>query len=195
MADILSEFSFLTDGVMFFLSEGGWKNLIMWVIGGLLIFLAIKKDMEPSLLLPMGFGAILVNIPVQRSFKSDNWTNRYLRRYPVKRHNRMALPCGNRGFGGNATASVCRIGAMIDFGPLLSNPKMLFFGGAAQFGIFFTIIVATLLGFDIIDRGVNRNHRRGLTDLLQYLYRRCSRKQIYWVLLPLRHTHIWPLCP
>ena len=47
MADILSEFSFLTDGVMFFLSEGGWKNLIMWVIGGLLIFLAIKKDMEP----------------------------------------------------------------------------------------------------------------------------------------------------
>ena len=151
MADILSEFSFLTDGVMFFLSEGGWKNLIMWVIGGLLIFLAIKKDMEPSLLLPMGFGAILVNIPYSGVLNQIIGQTDTFAGIPSNGIIEWLYHVGIEASEAMPLLLFVGIGAMIDFGPLLSNPKMLFFGGAAQFGIFFTIIVATLLGFDIID--------------------------------------------
>ena len=113
------------------------KMLVMWVIGGLLIFLAIKKEMEPTLLLPMGFGAILVNLPlggagavVQHIFDIG---------ISEKAHELMPL------------VLFIGIGAMIDFEPLLTNPKLMFFGAAAQFGIFFTIMLASLLGFDVAD--------------------------------------------
>lgn len=151
IASVWSEFSFLTDGILYFFQSGGWKNLIMWVIGGLLIYLAIKKDMEPALLLPMGFGAILVNIPFSgvlnqvigqtESFAGISATGiiEWLYRVGIELSEAMPLLL----FVG--------IGAMIDFGPLLSNPKMLFFGGAAQFGIFFTISMAVLFGFDLVD--------------------------------------------
>ncbi len=119
-----------------------WQMLVMWVIGGALIYLAIKKDMEPTLLLPMGFGAILMNLPMP-------------------------------GAGIEGVASVIEelfdagianelfplllfigIGAMIDFGPLLSNPRLLLFGAAAQFGIFFTFwLAAYVFGFDLKDAG------------------------------------------
>lgn len=117
-----------------------WRHVVMWLIGGLLIWLAIKKDMEPTLLLPMGFGAILVNLPlsgvvtqgeeigvIDLLFKSgiDNEL------FP------LLLFVG--------------IGAMIDFGPLLTNPKLMIFGAAAQFGIFFTISLAALCGFELKD--------------------------------------------
>ena len=133
--------SFLADGVRAI----DPRQLVMWLIGATLIYLAIKKDYEPALLLPIGFGAILVNIPLSNMVDQD-------------------IP----GFGpvkgiidflfekGIATEIFplllfVGIGAMIDFGPLLSNPKMLFFGAAAQFGIFGTLLVAVLLGFDIKD--------------------------------------------
>lgn len=108
------------------------KLLIMWAIGGILIFLAIKKEMEPSLLLPMGFGAILINLP--ESGAKDvidalfNVGIEYHELFP------LILFIG--------------IGAMIDFEPLLTNPKLMFFGAAAQFGIFFTLGMASLLGFE-----------------------------------------------
>ena len=111
-----------------------WQMAVMWVIGGVLIYLAIKKDMEPSLLLPMGFGAILVNLPFSGAVETlDTLFNAGIANelFP------LLLFIG--------------IGAMIDFGPLLSNPKMLLFGAAAQFGIFFTLSMASLLGFDIKD--------------------------------------------
>lgn len=151
LASVWAEFSFLTDGIMYFLQSGGWKNLVMWGIGGLLIYLAIKKDMEPALLLPMGFGAILVNIPFSgvldqvigqtETFAGIHATGIIEWLYRIGIEVSEALPL----------LLFVGIGAMIDFGPLLSNPKMLFFGGAAQFGIFFTISAATLLGFNLVD--------------------------------------------
>ena len=111
-----------------------WQMVVMWLIGGALIFLAIKKEMEPALLLPMGFGAILVNLPF--SGATEVLDTLY-----------------NAGIGNELFPLLLfiGIGAMIDFGPLLSNPKMLLFGAAAQFGIFFTLSAASLMGFDLTD--------------------------------------------
>ena len=110
-------------------------HIIMWAIGGLLIYLAIKKEMEPSLLLPMGFGAILVNLP----FSGAQAVIDHIFEIGINSHELMPL------------VLFIGIGAMIDFEPLLTNPKLMLFGAAAQFGIFFTMFVATLLGFDIYD--------------------------------------------
>jgi len=110
-----------------------WQQLLMMAIGAVLIYLAIRKDMEPTLLLPMGFGAILVNLPFANTEAIETLFNAGIASelFP------LLLFIG--------------IGAMIDFGPLLSNPKMFLFGAAAQFGIFFTLSMASLLGFDLKD--------------------------------------------
>jgi oxaloacetate decarboxylase beta subunit len=130
----VGQFSFLVSGV----SAVSWKMLVMWAIGGLLIWLAVKKDFEPSLLLPMGFGAILVNLPFTGVLGNSGIIT-WLFQKGIAASEAMPLLL----FVG--------IGAMIDFGPLLSNPRMLLFGGAAQFGIFFTILLAVLLGFPMKD--------------------------------------------
>ncbi len=104
----------------------GWKQVVMWAIGGLLIFLAIKFDMEPTLLLPMGFGAIIVNIPVI---------------YDGALSTLFQAGISNELF---PLILFIGIGAMIDFGPILSNPKLMIFGAAAQFGIFLTFSLASL---------------------------------------------------
>ncbi len=132
----MSDFGFLTNGVVFLASNP--KMLVMWVIGGLLIWLAIKKDFEPALLIPMGFGAILVNLPLP-GVVGDTGIVRWLFEKGIAASEAFPLLL----FVG--------IGAMIDFGPLLSNPRMLLFGGAAQFGIFFTVCMAVLLGFPLKD--------------------------------------------
>lgn len=120
-----------------------WQMLIMWAIGGLLIFLAIKKEMEPSLLLPIGFGAILVNLPMSGAITQivDGVTEK------------GALSVlYDAGIANELFPLILfiGIGAMIDFGPLLSNPKLMIFGAAAQFGIFFTLCLASMF-FDIND--------------------------------------------
>ena len=120
------------------------QQVIMWIIGGLLIYLAIKKGMEPTLLLPMGFGAILVNLPF--SGVIDQFYNGELEEGAIDVLFRAGI--SNELF---PLLLFIGIGAMIDFGPLLSNPKMLLFGAAAQFGIFFTLGLAVLLGFDLKD--------------------------------------------
>ena len=121
--------------------SGGWKLVAMWIIGGLLIYLAIAKDMEPSLLLPIGFGAIIMNLPgiVNASGEIVN-----LKTLEVLYNNGIA----NELF---PLILFIGIGAMIDFGPLLANPKLMIFGAAAQFGIFFTFFMASLCGFNISD--------------------------------------------
>ena len=135
---------------MEFLWEGllsiTWQQAVMYVVGAVLIWLAIKKDYEPSLLLPMGFGAILVNLPssgvlnqVMEGVGETHGIIQWL--FEVGISVSEAFPL----------LLFIGIGAMIDFGPLLSNPKMFLFGAAAQFGIFMTIALATLLGFDIKD--------------------------------------------
>ena len=109
------------------------RQIVMWIIGGILIFLAIKKEMEPTLLLPIGFGAILVNLPVLGEVEA--LTTLY--------HAGIA----NELF---PLILFIGIGAMIDFGPILTNPKLMVFGAAAQFGIFFTLCMASMF-FDLND--------------------------------------------
>ena len=110
---------------------------VMWLIGAVLIYLAIVKDMEPTLLLPMGFGAILVNLPFSGAVGEEG----------------ALTVLFNAGIANELFPLILfiGIGAMIDFGPLLSNPKLMIFGAAAQFGIFMTLSLATLFGFDIKD--------------------------------------------
>ncbi len=119
------------------LSLGGM--IIMFVIGGVLIWLAIKKDYEPALLLPIGFGAILANIPLNTITGEDGV-------FGFLYENTIA----NELF---PVLIFIAVGAMIDFAPLFQTPLMLFFGAAAQFGIFATMMVALLLGFDLPEAG------------------------------------------
>ena len=133
---------FLFEGIM----AVTWKQIVMYVIGILLIWLAVRKEYEPSLLLPMGFGALLVNLPMtgvldqvlQGGIESRGiitWL------FDVGISASEAMPI----------LLFIGIGAMIDFGPLLSNPVMFLFGAGAQFGIFAAILLAALLGFDLKD--------------------------------------------
>lgn len=133
---------FLVEGIM----SLTWKQIIMWFIGALLIYLAITKELEPSLLLPMGFGAILVNIPMSgvlnqtlEGIGSVQGIIDWLFEIGINASEAMPL------------LLFIGIGAMIDFGPLLSNPRLLLFGAAAQFGIFATITVASLMGYGLAD--------------------------------------------
>ena len=123
-----------------------WQQAVMYAVGLLLIYLAIEKDYEPALLLPMGFGAIRVNIPfsgaLNQMMEGVGETHGIVQ---------WLFETGIEASEAFPLLLFIGIGAMIDFGPLLSNPKMFLFGAAAQFGIFFTIVVAAFLGFDIRD--------------------------------------------
>lgn len=134
---------FMLDGILA-LGEN-WRMLAMWAIGGLLIYLAIKKDFEPALLLPMGLGAILVNIPFSGVLNQE---------IPgVGPVEGIVQWLFDKGIATEAMPLLLfiGIGAMIDFGPLLASPKLLLFGAAAQFGIFFTFSMAALAGFQLND--------------------------------------------
>ncbi len=133
---------FLTAGILALT----WKELVMFAVGGLLIYLAIAKDFEPALLLPMGFGAILVNIPFSGVLDQIMGNN-------VEAHGiiQWLFDVGIEASEAMPILLFIGIGAMIDFGPLLSNPKMFLFGAAAQFGIFIAICAAALMGFDLRD--------------------------------------------
>ena len=110
-----------------------WQMVVMWIIGGILIYLAIKKDMEPTLLLPMGFGTILVNIPLSGAITQGAEEGALTTLF-------------NAGIANELFPLILfiGIGAMIDFTPVLSNPKLMIFGAAAQFGIFFTFCLAAM---------------------------------------------------
>lgn len=123
-----------------------WKQAVMYVVGVLLIWLAVKKEYEPSLLLPMGFGAILVNLPstgvLNQVIEGVGETNGIIEwLFHIGIEASEALPI----------ILFIGIGAMIDFGPLLARPVLFLFGAAAQFGIFAAILFALLLGFDLRD--------------------------------------------
>ena len=109
------------------------------VIGGLLIYLAIAKKMEPSLLLPMGFGAILVNLPLSGAITQGDTVGPISALFEAGMSNEL-FPL----------LLFIGIGAMIDFGPLLEKPWLMLFGAAAQFGIFFTLFLAGFF-FDLKD--------------------------------------------
>lgn len=128
MQDVVSE---MIGGLSSFTRD----NLIMFLIGGVLIWLAIAKDYEPMLLLPIGFGALLANIPLSSAIGENGFLTILY----------------NAGISNELFPVLIfiAVGAMIDFKPLLENPFMLFFGAAAQFGIFITILFAIFLGFDL----------------------------------------------
>ena len=123
-----------------------WQQIVMYVIGAVLIWLAIEKGFEPSLLMPMGFGAILVNLPLSgvmnqfsEALGETHGIIEWLFEVGIEASEAMPI------------LLFIGIGAMIDFGPLLSNPKLFLCGAAAQAGIFLTIIIATLMGFELKD--------------------------------------------
>ena len=133
---------FLLSGIMAIT----WQQCVMYLVGGVLIYLAIQKGFEPSLLLPMGFGAILVNLPasgvINQTLAGIGETNGIIQwLFEVGIEASEALPI----------LLFIGIGAMIDFGPLLSQPIMFLFGAAAQFGIFAAVLFAAFMGFDITD--------------------------------------------
>lgn len=123
--NVISIFGTLENAILFL------KQVGMWIIGAVLIFLAIKKQMEPTLLLPMGFGAILMNIPNHSGSAGISEVLGTL----------YSAGIANELF---PLLLFIGIGAMIDFGPILSNPKLMIFGAAAQFGIFMTLSLASL---------------------------------------------------
>ena len=131
----------LFSGVVYMGTADGLKTLIMFLVSGILIYLAIRKDYEPALLLPIGFGAILANLPPIIDAVTGNPT---------------ASVLGSEGFLTVLFNSGIKnelfpilifiaVGAMIDFSPLLKDPSMIFFGAAAQFGIFATFLLAMFL--------------------------------------------------
>ena len=133
---------FLLDGIM----AVTWQKMIMYAIGIGLIWLAVKKEYEPSLLLPLGFGAILVNLPY--SGVIDQMVQG---KVPAAGIIEWLFKTGIEASEAMPILLFIGIGAMIDFGPLLSQPVLFLFGAAAQLGIFVTIIVACMLGFDLKD--------------------------------------------
>ncbi len=139
MTDILNQFLKLFENFQYL----QLNQVAMWIIGGLLIFLAIKKEMEPTLLLPMGLGAILVNLPInpEEAGEGINGVLNHLFNMGMTHESFELFPL----------LLFIGIGAMIDFGPVLSNPKLMIFGAAAQFGIFFTLCLGLLVGFDLND--------------------------------------------
>ena len=122
-ASILSTFADLFAN----LGNIDWKMAVMWVIGGVLIFLAIRFKMEPTLLLPMGFGTILANLPMSGAITQGDEEGVLNILFDAGIANEL-FPL----------LLFIGIGAMIDFGPLLKNPWLMLFGAAAQFGIFLT---------------------------------------------------------
>jgi oxaloacetate decarboxylase beta subunit len=112
-----------------------WQNVVMMLIGGVLIWLAINKDYEPILLLPIGFGAILANLPLTGVTDAGGFLG-ILKSAGIDTE---LFPI----------FIFISVGAMTDFGPLMENPKMAILGAAGQFGIFITLMIAILLGFPL----------------------------------------------
>ena len=134
----------------------GWKNLVMLAVGCVLLYLAIKKEYEPLLLLPIAFGMILTNLPGAGLFHTEMWNDEFLNPDSPYYHSyRHVMAEGGLldvlYIGVKAGIYPCLIflgvGAMTDFGPLIANPVSLLLGAAAQLGIFMTFAGARLLGF------------------------------------------------
>ena len=136
MEALIQQYPWLDELLMGFLGLS-WKHVVMWFIGALLIWLAVDKDYEPALLLPIGFGAILANIPHSSAVSQ------------VKGEEGFLFVLYNAGIANELFPVLIfvAIGAMCDFAPLIRNPKVMLFAAAAQFGIFATAVAATFLGF------------------------------------------------
>ncbi len=133
---VITGLSGLGAGVAYLFSQG-LPNAIMLAVGGLLLYLGAKKDVEPLLLLPIGMGCVLVNIPLSELGAEGGLLKIF-----------YDMGVGNELF---PLLIFVAIGAMTDFGPLLENPRILLFGAAGQFGIFLTLLLALALGFPALE--------------------------------------------
>lgn len=134
------------------LANGTWQNYVMLLISFILFYLAIVKKFEPLLLLPIAFGMFLINIPGAYDVLWGKYN-------PGDAHTYDNVIAESRGLLWYLFYGVQKviyppliflgIGAMTDFGPLISNPKSMFIGAAAQLGIFIALIFGVVLGFDI----------------------------------------------
>lgn len=115
----------------------GLGHAIMLGIGSLLLYLGISKGYEPLLLVPIGFGALLVNIPLAGLMESDGFLRFFYDNGVLTEIFPLLIFVG--------------IGAMTDFQPLMENPKIILLGAAGQFGIFLTLLLALAIGFDKLD--------------------------------------------
>ncbi|HBS86297.1 MAG: glutaconyl-CoA decarboxylase subunit beta [Bacteroidetes bacterium GWF2_38_335] len=127
----------MDSGLFSAITDITWQQCVMILVGGLLIYLAIAKEYEPNLLLPIGFGAILANIPYSSAIGEEGALTVFFNAGIMTEIFPLLI--------------FVAVGAMIDFSPLFKNPFLLLFGAAAQFGIFFTMGLATLLGFDLFE--------------------------------------------
>ena len=152
MSDALAKFWNDMGITSFFVGEG-WKNAVMLGIGCFLLYLAIKKEYEPLLLLPIAFGMVLTNLPGAGMFHTEMWNNEFLNPDSPYYHSyRHIMAEGGLldilYIGVKAGVYPCLIflgvGAMTDFGPLIANPKSLLLGAAAQLGIFATFLVTEI---------------------------------------------------
>ena len=136
MEALIHQYPWLDELLMGFLGLS-WKHVVMWAVGSLLIYLAVKHDYEPALLLPIGFGAILANIPHSSAVSTHPGEEGFL------------IVLYNAGIANELFPVLIfiAIGAMCDFTPLIRRPSVMLFAAAAQFGIFATAIGATLVGF------------------------------------------------
>ncbi len=153
----MSKFVADTGFAQMFAAAGGWKSLVMIAISCVLMYLAIAKQYEPLLLLPIAFGMLLTNFPGAGMYHAELWNNEFLNPDSPYFHSyRHILADGGMldilYMGVKLGIYPCLIfigvGAMTDFGPLIANPKSLMLGAAAQLGIFATFIAAHLLGFN-----------------------------------------------
>ena len=132
LESIVAGLSGLASGVTFLVSDG-LPNVVMLIVGGALLYLAVKKDVEPLLLVPIGFGCVLVNIPLSELMDQGGMLRTLYEAGIANELFPLLIFVG--------------IGAMTDFGPLLENPRILLFGAAGQVGIFITLMLALALGF------------------------------------------------
>ncbi|MBP9975580.1 MAG: sodium ion-translocating decarboxylase subunit beta, partial [Synergistaceae bacterium] len=121
-----------------------WQNMVMMLVGAFLLYLAIEKNFEPTLLLPMGFGTLLVNLPLSSAI--DQMAGTEVVEGALSMLFRMGIATEIL-----PLLILIAVGAMCDFGPLLANPKVFLFGLAAQMGIFLTMGIALLLGFNVYE--------------------------------------------
>ena len=143
LSKFINEMGFVT----FFVQEEGWKNAVMILIGCFLLYLAIKKEYEPLLLLPIAFGMILSNLPGAGLFDSNMWNNEFLNPASPNYHSYGYIMA----HGGLLDILYIGVKAGVYFGPLIANPKSLLLGAAAQLGIFATFLVTQIdvFGFSV----------------------------------------------
>ena len=139
---------------MMFAEAGGWKCLVMLALACFLLYLAIKKQYEPLLLLPIAFGMLLTNLPGAEMFHSELFEGGHVHWQELAAKGGLldylylGVKCGIY-----PCLIFIGVGAMTDFGPLIANPKSFLMGAAAQIGIFLTFLGANAMGFSPAEAG------------------------------------------